>query len=55
MHVRILDNLVLLIKRNVSYWKFQKRVIRNMLFHYTGRLVKPRMNLTPLLTIWKNL
>ena len=47
----LLDALVMHIYKNTLYWKFLLITKTVMLFHCIDPLVKPLMNLTPLLTI----
>ena len=51
----LLDALVMHIYKNVLYWKFLLITKRVMLFHCIDHQVKRLMNLTPLLTILRNL
>ena len=51
----LLDSLVILTYKNVLYWKFVLITKRVVLFHCIDPLVKLQMNLTSLLTIWRNL
>ena len=51
----LLDALVMYTYKNVLHWKFLLITKRVKLFHCIDPLVKRRMNLTPLLTILRNL